>query len=426
MQGRITVECFRCRIVRRTSYLRYRGRSAGKNQPRSPRISQDRRKGCSMVSNRPTWHMRLMVSIIGIGGMVLAGTSAGRVSAQGPPSLSSNASVFATGLNAPRGLRFGPDGGLYVAEAGLGGTTILPSRARTSFGPCMPAGPEVVSGGSGYTGRISRVNATGQRTTVVDSLPSDNTFGSVVGPADVEFLNGVLYGLLDSGCDFGNNDVPGGIIQVANDGSWSIYDLSTFAQNHPPAQPDAADFAPDGTWYGMTQGGGKLYTVNPNGGQVVELTPNTATFREVADISASQGHVVPTAIAYQNGALYVATLGTFPSQQGGQKVYKITPDGTMSVYATGLTAVVGLAFNATGQLYALETFTGAPVPGPSAAGTGMVVRVATTGSPTTVVSGLTFPTAMTFAPDGSLYISNIGYGVPGAGQIVKATVPAGP
>jgi hypothetical protein len=39
-----------------------------------------------------------------------------------------------------------------------------------------------------------------------------------------------------------------------------------------------------------------------------------------------------------------------------------------------------------------------------------------------VVTGLSVPTAMTFGPDGKLYISNFGAAPAGAGQIVMATV----
>jgi hypothetical protein len=75
-----------------------------------------------------------------------------------------------------------------------------------------------------------------------------------------------------------------------------------------------------------------------------------------------------------------------------------------------------------GQMYALEMST---VPGGPTPGTGAVVRVTHSGTLETVASGLTFPTAMTFGPDGALYISNNGFGFPpGMGQIVRITVPA--
>jgi hypothetical protein len=237
-----------------------------------------------------------------------------------------------------------------------------------------------------------------------------------------------MYGLVDSGCNFGQRDVAGGIIQVANDGTWNLYDLTRFVDTHPPANlVDPGDFLPDGDWYSLTSGGGKLYTANPNGGQIVELNPNTATVREVADLSTtSKTWLGPTAIAYHSGSLYVATLGPFPQDKGSQSVYKVGLDGTISTYATGLNAVTGLAFDPSGNLYALESFTGVPAPGPNAVGTGQVVRVVASGAPVTVATGLSFATGLTFGPDGSAYVSNFGYGVPNAGQIVKINVNASP
>src|SRR5438067_8063771 len=44
------------------------------------------------------------------------------------PPPSTNVTVFATGLLNPRGLKWGPDGSLYVAEGGSGGTNSTAGR----------------------------------------------------------------------------------------------------------------------------------------------------------------------------------------------------------------------------------------------------------------------------------------------------------
>ena len=63
---------------------------------------------------------------------------------------------------------------------------------------------------------------------------------------------------------------------------------------------------------------------------------------------------MPTAIAY-HGVFYVSNLGTFDTDQlNKQSIFQITPSGRFHVVATGLSKVLGLAFDRRGRMYALE------------------------------------------------------------------------
>ena len=241
---------------------------------------------------------------------------------------------------------------------------------------------------------------------MVNALPSSQTspaLGSLVSVLSVAFIGHQLYALLSgAGCAHGVPHVPNGVIKVGHHGTWKlIANLSAFQAAHPVAHPDPGDFDPDGTWYSMIAVDGALYPMDSNHGELDRVTRGGAISR-VIDISASQGHVVPTALVHHHGAIYIANLGLFePSDQAGDEhVWRLTGHGTLKVRATGV-EVSGLAFRG-GQLYALEMSTAAGGPTP---GTGAIVRVKAHGPAETVVSGLTFPTGMTIGPDGAFYVS---------------------
>ena len=119
--------------------------------------------------------------------------------------------------------------------------------------------------------------------------------------------------------------------------------MSAFQKAHPVAQPELDDFEPDGTWYSMAAVRGDLYAVEPNHGEVVRVSPTTGAIARVVDVSATQGHIVPTSIAY-HGTFFFGNLGTFPVSPDTERVFELTPSGQLHEWASGLTTVLGLAF----------------------------------------------------------------------------------
>jgi hypothetical protein len=364
--------------------------------------------------------MSLLHRLTSAAGVALIGALACATAAAEPNghwrSNGARVSVFATGLNNPRGLKFGPDHHLYVAEGGIGGQ-------NSTIGQCdqVPAiGPYT---GSPTGARISRINANGYRETVVEGLPSSQTSaesGSLTsGVADVAFVDGVLYGLLTgAGCSHGVAGIPNGVFRVDRHGHWELIDnLSAFYMSHPVQNPQPFDFEPDGTPYSMVAVDDELFVLEPNHGDLERATTRGAIHR-VVDISASQGHIVPSAMVFHRGAFYVGNLNTFPIVQGSSKILKISLAGHIEEYATGFTTVLGVAFDHRGRLYVLENTTGNPFPTP---GTGRIVRVNRGGSRDVIAAGLSLPTAMTFSPEGDIFVSNFGFGLPpaGLGQILK-------
>jgi hypothetical protein len=347
-----------------------------------------------------------------------------------------NASIYATGLERPRGLRFGPDGFLYVAEAGTGGSNSTVGKCTQVPGP---VGPYT---GSSSNARISKIAKNGTRTTVAGGFPStQDAMGDLIGVADVVFVDGTLYAVVaGGGCSHGNPNSPTGIARVnLSNGTWTmIADIGAWLKTHPSKYESADDFEPDGTLYSAINHYGVIYTVEPNHGQVISVTPQ-GQISQVIDISASEGHIVPTSIAYYDGNLYVGNLNLFPIDPQWARILTISDTGGTYLNlapgfteygprilesTAGFTTVVAVDFGPDGHLYALELSDGPGYPTP---GLGKVVRVLHSGAIEEVVTGLAVPTGMTFGPDGALYVSNLGAvpagaAPPDAGQILRIAI----
>jgi len=320
----------------------------------------------------------------------------------------------ATGLTTPRGFTWGPDGALYVALGGSGGSTAATEQAPTSqiLGPFM----------GGATGAVARID-NGCPVAVATGLPSTkDAMGEVLGAEDVAFLGGQLYVSSDGGGPVhGNPTAPSGVYKVNSDGTTTLVaDLSAWLRAN-PVKTQPGDYDPDADGYRMVadETAGALWVVEPNSGGVLSVKPD-GTVARIADLS--DGHPVPSAIALDpKGGVFIGNLTAVPFPDGAAKVIHVAADGTVTDVWTGLTTITGLVVGQDGTLYASELST-SNLQGPPFLNfnTGKVVHQTGPATSEDVATGLALPVALGFSTDGGLYASLPAIGADGGqGMIVQ-------
>ncbi len=316
--------------------------------------------------------------------------------------------VYASGLVNPKGMVFTPDGTLYVAEAGQPGEVMVP--LPVNFGGTGPIGTN---------GRVSRISTNGQRQDFVMGLPNVGLYGGIemLGATGMAVLNGALYELAG-----GHITVSPTLSRVSPDGKLqAVVDIGAYNRAH-PVPGDNGDAIPMGNPFDVVALGQNLYVTDGNYNRVLKVTPQ-GTITTLVDFRGDPTTV--GAAAGPDGNLYIAQFGLAPYTPGSGHVDRLTPDGTVTEgVVRNLTTPVDVAFAPDGTLFVLQ-FAAQFDPRrlrylPSG---GEVRRVDPGGTTTVIVSGLMFPTGMTFGPDGALYVSNYGNeSNDGQGQIIRVVI----
>jgi hypothetical protein len=239
---------------------------------------------------------------------------------QAPPGPSAGTKL-AGGLLSAGGMKMGPDGMLYVAEAGTGGTSTV-TTAAVDGGPI---------GTTGLTGRISKIDpASGVRTTVIDGLPNFSFMGwDANGPADVAFLGVQLYYLHTfAGAEFGLPDTPTGVYKVTNGTATLFADIDAFNTANPSATVELG-----GSGNSMTVRDGAFYVVDS-----LEHSALKATAAGVISRLAGVANIEPTRLTLSGrGPFYVNSVAPFPHAPELAGVYSFPyPTGNLVVAAGDL------------------------------------------------------------------------------------------
>ncbi|MEL7039489.1 MAG: ScyD/ScyE family protein [Cyanobacteria bacterium J06592_8] len=366
---------------------------------------------------------------------------------------------FASELNNARGMTIGPDGTLYVAEAGIGGGV---TSANSIPSPNIP-GLDLYLGD---TGAISQVSTDGTVTPILTGLASlalaDGS--NAVGVQDITFdASGTPYLLFGAVGDPARrdrslNDLAGnpysadevlgaeefGSLYQADFTTGELTKLADLAEYELLNNPTGGeiDSNPNGlaidgdTLYITDSGANNLFAYSLSENQLQQSTTFEPEFVSFESLQFPEGlgpppaapndptspvtqdpvfplQYVPTGVDVgPDGNLYVAEFGGFPFPEGRSEITQIDANGQQTTYASGLIQVTDVAFASNGKAYATVFATESFVLGGD---TGKVVEIDTDGSVETIldgneVEGVELLVNLTVGDDDSVYVASRGDG----------------
>jgi hypothetical protein len=291
---------------------------------------------------------------VGFAGLVLCLSLVPSAAAADP-----SVTVVASGLNNPRGVAVGVNGGVFVAETGAGKVLAIWRGTVSTFTSGLPVltSPE------------------GESTGVVNvALRADGTVVAAIGGGPQA---------VDRRFDT--------VIRLSPRKGRVVADIQAYRNAHPDTTDlDQPPNPTDSNAYGIATLGGSRTLVADAAGNELDLVGPAGRISTVAkfpnavvstshlppgilppSVTELPAEAVPTSVAVgPDGSWYVGELKGFPFTPGASRIWRVAPtarnvvcdpaatSGPCTIFADGLTAITGLDFGPDGSLYVVEMIRG--------------------------------------------------------------------